>query len=188
MFRNVHACVTAQRQDKAIYGHEYIIGVDLGKLNDFSVFAVFDTTLNACVYLDRQNQIDYTLQLARLEALARRFNARNVIIERNIGEMFIEQAQRAGLPVTPFQTTAASKQKLIDDLAMAFERQQIAILAEPVLLAELQAFGMARTAAGNLRYSAPDGLHDDTVIALALAWHGVQSGIQTQPFTLDISW
>jgi len=29
-----------------------------------------------------------------------------------------------------------------------------------------------RLPSGMVRYSAPDGLHDDMVISLALAWHG----------------
>jgi hypothetical protein len=35
---------------------------------------------------------------------------------------------------------------------------------------------MQRLPSGTYRYSAPPGLHDDTVIALALAWHGVLRG------------
>jgi len=32
---------------------------------------------------------------------------------------------------------------------------------------------MERLPSGMVRYSAPAGLHDDTVMALALAWQGV---------------
>ena len=188
VFRNVRACATAVKQAAPVAGHEYLIGVDLAKVNDFTVLAVFDVTLNALVYLDRFNQIDYTVQLARLQALSERFAPRTVVIEDNVGQMFIEQAQRAGLPVMPFHTSAATKPKLIDDLTLAFERQTLQIIPDEALISELEAFSMERTTAGSLRYSAPPGMHDDTVIALALAWHGVQSGIQTQPFTLDISW
>jgi hypothetical protein len=28
-----------------------------------------------------------------------------------------------------------------------------------------------------MRYSAPEGLHDDMVMALALAWHGATAGV-----------
>lgn len=173
VFRNVRACATAVKQAAPVPGHEYLIGVDLAKVNDFTVLAVFDVTLNALVYLDRFNQIDYTVQLARLQALSERFAPRTVVIEDNVGQMFIEQAERAGLPVMPFHTSTASKPKLIDDLTLAFERQSIQIIPDDALIGELEAFTMERTAGGSLRYSAPAGMHDDTVIALALAWHGV---------------
>ena len=34
---------------------------------------------------------------------------------------------------------------------------------------------MQRLPSGMMRYSAPDGMHDDTVMALALAWQGMQN-------------
>ena len=64
---------------------------------------------------------------------------------------------------------------MIDALAMAFEQGAIRILNDPVLVGELQAYEMERLPSGMLRYSAPEGMHDDTVIALALAWSGVSN-------------
>jgi hypothetical protein len=32
---------------------------------------------------------------------------------------------------------------------------------------------MDRLPSGMVRYSAPDGMHDDTVMATALMWHGM---------------
>ena len=44
------------------------------------------------------------------------------------------------------------------------------------LVGELQAYQAERLPGGMLRYGAPNGMHDDTVIALALAWQGVMAG------------
>ena len=43
-----------------------------------------------------------------------------------------------------------------------------------MLLGELQAYEMETLPSGLTRYSAPDGMHDDTVMALAMAWSGVR--------------
>lgn len=75
----------------------------------------------------------------------------------------------------PFTTTAQSKGPLIESLALAFEQDDIAIQPEPVLLDELQAYSLERLASGRYRYNAPPGMHDDTVIALALAHYGVRN-------------
>ena len=72
-------------------------------------------------------------------------------------------------------TTNASKAQAIDALSLAFEREELRILDEKALVAELQAYEMTRLPSGMLRYSAPQGMHDDCVISLALAWHGLQS-------------
>ena len=88
-----------------------------------------------------------------------------------MGQPLIEQLQAAGLPVVPFTTTAASKQIAVDALALACERGSIRIIPDPVLIAELQAYEAERLPSGMLRYGAPAGMHDDTVMALMLAWH-----------------
>ena len=172
VFRRVLYAATADEQDGAIGGHEYTFGVDWGRSNDFTAIAVLDVKTSELVALDRFNQIDYSLQLARLTALYERFRPRAIVAEANsMGQPLIEQLTAAGLPVVPFTTTAASKQIAVDALALAFERGQLRILPDPVLIAELQAYEAERLPSGLMRYGAPEGLHDDTVMALMLAWY-----------------
>lgn len=173
VFRRIQDAATATEQERAIDGHHYVIGVDWGKLNDFTVLTVIDGTLGAMAYMDRFNQIDYAVQLGRLKALCERFRPAMVLAERNsMGEPLVEQLQRDGLPVQPFQTTNASKAQAIDALTLAFERGDLAILPDPVLISELQAYEADQLPSGLTRYGAPEGMHDDCVMSLALAWHG----------------
>lgn len=172
VFRRVMDAATATAQAGHIGGHEYVIGADWGRQQDFTALAVLDVTTSELVALERFNQIDYAIQVGRLQALAERFHPRAIVAEANsIGLPVIEQLQRAGLPVVPFTTTAASKQIAIDALTLAFERGSLRIIPDPVLIAELQAYEAERLPSGMLRYGAPAGMHDDTVMALALAWH-----------------
>jgi hypothetical protein len=171
VFRHVVECATSQEQMTPTYRHEYVIGVDWGKLNDFTAFTVVDVTKRALVRLDRFNQIDYSVQVGRLRALCDLFRPTTIVVERNsIGEPLIEILVRLGLPVVAFQTTNASKAWIIDALALAFERKEISIIADATLINELQSYEMERLPSGMLRYSAPSGMHDDCVMALALAW------------------
>jgi len=172
VFRRVMEAATATAQGGAIGGHEYTFGVDWGRSNDYTAIAVLDITHSEIVALDRFNQIDYSLQLARLTALYERFRPRAIVAEANsMGQPLIEQLQVAGLPVVPFTTTAASKQIAVDALALAFERGSIRIIPDATLISELQAYEADRLPSGMLRYGAPSGIHDDTVMALMLAWH-----------------
>ena len=179
VFRNVVGCVTATSQDEPIDSHQYVMGVDWGKHNDFTVLTLLDVTDDvpkmACI--DRFNQIDYTLQVGRLKVLYDKFKPHTIIAERNsMGEPLIEQLQRDGLPVQPFTTTNATKGQAIEALALAFERNEVGILNDPVLVGELQAYEMERLPSGLLRYNAPSGMHDDTVMSLALAYQVVADG------------
>jgi phage terminase large subunit-like protein len=180
VFSRVSETATSKLQNEPISGHQYVIGVDWGKLEDFTCIAVIDIQEQALIHLERFNQIDYTLQMGRLRALYDRFEPITLIAESNaMGEPIIEQLRRQNIPVQPFVTTNASKAAIIEGLSLAFERDIIKILNNPVLIGELQAYETERLPSGLLRYSAPDGMHDDTVIALAIAWHAAQmrSGI-----------
>jgi len=83
----------------------------------------------------------------------------------------LEMLQRLGLPVRGFETTASSKPPLIESLALAFEREECRWQADPVWTGELEAYERKVSATtGRSQYSAPEGGHDDTVMARALAW------------------
>lgn len=171
VFRRVQDAATATVQDRAIRPHQYVVGVDWGRSDDYTVITVIDLAERAVVYLDRFNQIDYTLQLGRLQAACERFNPTVVLAEANsMGQPLIDQLQRTHMPVRPFVTTNATKAEAIDALALAFEQGTIRIPNNPVLIGELQAYEMERLPSGLLRYSAPPGLHDDCVMSLAIAW------------------
>ena len=106
VFRRVMEAAVVEQEDAAQDGCEYLIGVDWGKLDDFTCLAVLNTTARRLVYLDRFNQIDYAVQLDRLGALYHRFRPTSIIAERNsMGEPLIEQLRRMGFPVQAFQTT-----------------------------------------------------------------------------------
>jgi hypothetical protein len=147
------------------------MGVDWGRVDDYTCLSVIDLTTREQVALDRFNQIDWALQRGRLKALAERFRPQVILAEANsIGEPNIETLRAEGLPIQPFTTTAYSKKEIIDGLALAFEQDAISILSDPIQTGELLSFEQYKLPSGMLRYSAPRGGHDDTVLALALAW------------------
>lgn len=192
VFRQVAAAATA-RETPPDPKRQYVMGVDFAKSNDFTVLTVLDVTSRSMVAMDRFNQIDYHVQVGRLRALYDRYKPSAIIAERNsIGEPLIETLQRQGLPVKPFTTTNATKSEIIDALALAFERSEIRILNDPVLVGELQAYEMGRLPSGTYRYSAPEGMHDDCVMSLALAWHGIANqpptNITIGSFTQSSKW
>ena len=86
----------------------------------------------------------------------------------------IETLQRKGSPVTASTTTQQSKAQIIEGLALAIERALVTLLADETQMSELEAYDMQRLPGGAFRYNAPQGMHDDTVIATALAWSGIE--------------
>ena len=148
-------------------------------MNDFTVLTVLDTTTKEVCYIDRFNQIDYVIQADRLAALANRFKPNGIIAESNsMGLPIIQQLQRRGVAVQPFQTTNASKDEAVRALQLAFEQGEIKIIADDILVGELQAYESKRLPSGLMRYEAPEGMHDDTVMSLAIAWQAVAQQVR----------
>ena len=174
VFRRVGEAATASARTQRETGHQYVLGCDWGRSNDYTVFVVLDVTAQTVVALDRSNRVDYLVQCERLKALCESWQPMQVIAEQNsIGQPMIEQLSREGLRIYPFTTTNASKAQAIEAVALAFERGEIRILNDPVLVSELVAYQAERLPSGLLRYGAPSGQHDDTVMALAMAWSAV---------------
>ncbi len=177
VFRGIREAATALLDAEPVPGRRYIAGLDWGRHNDFTVIAIVDAGSREMVALDRFRQMSWARQRERLMAICARWQPAMIWAEANsIGGPNIEALQAEGLPVRPFHMTAQSKGPLIDALALAIEKEEIALLPDETLLNELAAYSMEPLAGGGYRYSAPSGLHDDTVIATALAWHGVKRG------------
>jgi hypothetical protein len=159
-----------------------IIGVDWGRTNDYTVFTALSKE-GYVLEIERFRGVEYSLQRARLRALwERRGGHAHIIAEQNnMGGPVIEQLQRDGLPVISFLTTNATKSAIVEALALAFERGTIRIPNDPVLIGELQAFEAKPLPSGLMRYAAPDGMHDDCVISLAIGWSGIAGAGDSWP-------
>jgi phage FluMu gp28-like protein len=174
VFRHVMTAARAKGQDKPVKGHRYVIGCDWGKLDDFSVFVVMDATNREMAHMLRLNEVDYVTQADRLEHLVDKWKPAQVVTETTgVGEPIADILRARSIGIRRFQTTRKSKEELIGWLIKAFDEHVIGILSDAVLLGELQMMEARPTSTG-FRYTAPEGYHDDCVMALALAWDGVR--------------
>lgn len=85
-----------------------------------------------------------------------------------VGDPIVEQLQRTfGGFIEGFKFTQKSKQQLMEGLAVAIQ-QGLVHYPDGVIVNELEVFEYEYSRTG-VRYTAPPGLHDDAVMALALA-------------------
>lgn len=175
VFRNVDECTKALPTEPEDHeGHLLVAGVDWARQHDFTAVSVICCACRREVFLDRFNQIGWDFQRARILSIAEKWKIRDVLVETNsIGSPNLEALHYAapkGVMVHGFETTSKSKPKLIQSLALAFERSFLQWLADPIARHELIAYEATVTESGYVRYGAPDGGWDDTVIARALAF------------------
>ena len=69
-------------------------------------------------------------------------------------------------------------------VAMLIEQREITFPEIPELLNELNLFEVEQTKAGNMRYNAPEGYHDDIVISMALAVDGLAKQKEHHPMAM----
>jgi hypothetical protein len=175
VFRRVLDAAVLNALDAPNPDSTYVAGVDVADALDFTVVSIMDAKSREQVYLDRFNRVGYEALEDRLHAAYNRFRLTAMLIEDNsIGQPVIDHLRRRGMNIVPFHTSSVTKQPLIQGLQSAFEHATIKIINDPIQVGELQAYESKRTAAG-FSYSAPAGMHDDCVMALALSWLGVST-------------
>lgn len=169
VFRGIEAACDAPSNAVRVAYHQYVIGVDWGRTHDYTVFSVIDTYNMMQVEMQRFTDIPYALQRQRLHELARRWGTENIVAEANsMGRPVLEELQYEGLPVYPFETSNASKMRIMDQLSLAIETGSIHLLDDPTQKAELYDYTSSRTPTGLVKYEGGNGSHDDTVMALAI--------------------
>lgn len=150
-------------------------GIDLAKTTDYTVIIGLDKDGQVC-YFDRF-QKDWLQTTNTIKNLPR--NTPITIDSTGIGDPIAEDIARTMGNVEMFKFSSSSKQQLMEGLALAI--QSCAITFPPYtekmpvnhpghIKLELENFEFEYTRTG-VRYSAPAGLHDDCVCALALARH-----------------
>lgn len=141
-------------------------GIDLAKHVDWAVTVGLDINGDMCSF-DRwqsdwgQTKVRIAEQVGGLPAFCD---------STGIGDAIVEDLQKVCWMLEGYTFTSPSKQKLMEGLALAIQKREIGYPAGDgnMIQDELESFEYTYSASG-VKYSAPDGAHDDIVCALALA-------------------
>lgn len=169
VFRNIEKCAIAEPKEP-IPGELYFAGVDLGRLQDFTVISIVNNA-GEQVFFDRFNIVDWKIQKERIKgAILKYNNARTLIDSTGVGDPIYEDLRREGLNIEGKKFDNTFKKQIIEALMIAMEKEEFKFFKDSeVQRLEFEMFEYEITPSGLVRYSAPEGFHDDTVIANALA-------------------
>lgn len=148
--------------DSLSSGHPICFGIDLGKKVDYTVITGLDVQGKVCFRESFQSSWGHTQ-----EKILNLPQAPILIDSTGVGDPIAEALQRSREEVESFIYTSKSKQQLMEGLAMGIQEGKLWYPKE--YLEELEIFEMEHTRTG-VKYSAPEGAHDDQVNSLALAW------------------
>lgn len=171
LFKNVDSCVIkpAERTQK-LFG-----GLDIGRADDYTVLTILNKNYQM-VYVQRWRQQEWSKIIDEVATKIREYNAEIFVEVNNQGDVFYEMLQnKVYNNVQPYVTSTATKPIMIEDLAVHFENKDIGILNESWLVDELNAFTyIYNEKTRRVQYGAPQGVHDDGVMSLALAVQSIK--------------
>lgn len=143
-------------------------GVDLAKSHDWTVVVGLDDGGRVALF-DRW-QLDWRQTMLRVASHVGDFPA--LVDATGVGDPIVEQLQDRCPAVEGFKFTATSKQTLMEGLASTVHQRAVTF-PEGAMRSEMESFEYeVRVTNGRttgVSYSAPPGMHDDCVCALALA-------------------
>ena len=174
VFRRIHRCAVGSLQSP-VPGRLYIMGVDLAKTVDYTVITVIDSVTREIVAWKRFQELNWTTQKMEIEELAHRYNHALCYIDATgVGDPVVEDLLHSGVTVEGIKFTNELKQQMIESLILSIEKRLIVFPPIEELLEELRIYEYELTKHGKIRYTAPEGKHDDCVISLALANWGLR--------------
>ncbi len=156
----IRACIAPQSTDAP-----QAWGWDLAKSQDYTVGIGLDQAGGTSAFHRWQKPWEDTIRDIR--HLTGSVGA--LVDSTGVGDPVLEALQKGCQNFEGFKFTQPSKQQLMEGLAVAIQQRQITYPEGPIVN-ELESFEYEYTRTG-VRYSAPEGLHDDCVMALALAVH-----------------
>jgi len=168
VFRNIAACLWTPTDIRKHMGHRIVAGLDWGETGDYSALSIGCVDCKVELVLDRFHGMGYPAQQRIIKAHRDRWNFELLAEENSIGLPNIQQLREDGVDVIGFTTSGQSKTQLIKGMQLALERETWKWIDNKVATGELEAYERKVTSAGNLTYSAPAGVHDDTVIGRCL--------------------
>lgn len=169
VFTNLDNCSVAKWPVPS--GRTYL-GVDLGRQNDYTVATVIDDA-GQVLEIYRDNQKEWHLMLENVIKLARKYNSSILVEANSIGDVVYDLLKKQWPRTEAFNTTSQSKQQIIEALIIAFNKAELKIPSRELFGAlrfELDVFEYQYSPSSrSVRYSAPNGMHDDCVMSLAIA-------------------
>ena len=144
-------------------------GWDLARWQDYTAGVALDRAGAVCRLVHFQHR-DWQATLQAIREATGRTPAWVDATHGSVGDPIIEFLQQGRDNYHGFAFTAPSKQQLIESLVLAVQRARVHY-PPGLLVNELESFEYEFTRTG-VRYTAPEGEHDDLVVALALANYG----------------
>ena len=166
VFGNFKECITNPIAD----GSRCFGGLDIGRADDYTVLTILNKS-GQQVFSKRWRQMEWANIVNEVSIEINKYKAETLIEVNNQGDIFFDLLKvKCGNLIHPFTTTSKSKAEIIELLIVALQEKDLKLKDIDYQNVELEAFTYVYdNKSRSVKYGAPSGMHDDSVISLALA-------------------
>ena len=154
------------------YGHQgqyNAMGLDIGKMHDYSVCYVGDINSSKFLARDRFVGLDYSVAVPRIAKMYRAYGCSAIVMDTTGGGIPVRDfLVSEGCHVIDYTYTAKSKEELILTFAREVERGLVHLPKDDKELRREMELFEATVIGTRVSYNAPKGFHDDCVNSAAL--------------------
>jgi hypothetical protein len=156
-----------------------VIGADWAKKSDFTVFTAWELgPMPRMIAFDRFNGAhvgDYVGAVKELMRFASNFKHVSIIYHdrTGVGEVIEDLLNKTNLPFEGIIFTNNSKSFMVNQFMVAIQRRALRLPNWSMMCQELDSYEVTTTDIGNMKYSAPSGMHDDIISSMFLGWSAV---------------
>ena len=147
-------------------------GLDIGSKDDYSVLVILDE-IGRCLNVWRANHISYSDIVKKVVQTCKHYNVTELLCEVNgVGDPVFEQIKKEYSRATPLFQTNQTKENTTRRLMGDIQDQVLELPSYnlmPEFINELESYEYEVLPSGKIRYTHPQGMHDDIVDALAMA-------------------
>jgi hypothetical protein len=157
-------------------GHLYYGGLDLARLQDWTVYTIWDRS-GRLVAWDRFNLVSWKSLQERLTRMSAAYgHPLTTVDSTGIGDPLFEGLLNMGMNVVEYKIVSnEAKRRLIDELSSRIALNEVRFPDWKDLISELERMEAKKASEQSMviRYEAPSGSHDDCVISAALAFQNI---------------
>jgi len=177
VFRFVERIVGGRLEPTAIPGHNYVLGLDLGRVKDPTGAVVLDLNTDTVAHAESfPLMMEHAEQAQRAKRLAQAYNDADVIVDSTGGaaggkeESYVKFYRDVIDGLREITWTRTMKMNLVNQTALDIERKKVYIPKEATELVAQTKLYQYRFGANAIMptYGAPSGEHDDEISGLMM--------------------
>lgn len=172
---------------------EIFIGIDFGtgKNNDYTAISGFDASRTQRL-LEFSNGLSPTEQIDWLSSILNTIDRRKIrkvyAEENSIGTVYLDLLRKRcpDITIDSFTTTNDSKRIVIENMIASVNAEEAKFIRGDEQYREIGNYMMEITPSGKITYNGALGVHDDIVIADALALHCIDEATKTGSYSISV--